>query len=813
VFGAVVALAALAVGCGSDEASSAATTGGQGGANTGASGSHASTGRTSGSNASGGAGGSSNADASGGGSGGNPIGADGGVDWDSGACVPLDQFPQPPQAKVDVAMSCAPSTACGGAVEGKSWSLDSICLGQSNLFSRITNVCSTASIRSVSGSTATGSIGFSGGTATLEVHASASAYVDFPNNCSFCQCSALESKFVGTGLIASCSPVCSNGNCSCTIDAHLDVKQSGAYTAGTNTVTIGSTTLEYCADPNGLATTDKSANPKLGAANWGTSKRLPEKCDGLDNDLNGVADDSPRDCPVCNTLGVCAAFTAKCMGSAGWKCTYPSTYQPNETLCDGLDNDCDGEVDEPNTEVCNGKDDDCNGQVDEYPAADISCIASKGPGYVCQSGTCVCSVMCGATCVDIKSNVSHCGGCNKPCAMGASCSGGTCQCPAAQPADCGTKCADLQTDPQHCGKCDNPCALACGKGTCIEVVKLSLGDFSTCALMKDGTARCWGNEWTMGTGSGVSSPKPVEVPMLASLGGVEVGGLSAFAWTTGGLGYGWGENYFGNLGDGTKMDHLKPGPVVGLSSIAGMSAATQHTCAWSSNGSAYCWGDGSSYQIGDGVRGDHPTPTPVPGLTSVVQIATGLQHTCARTSTGNVACWGANGPGALGLGPNPNGTVPTTLPTISMVQEIGAGSLHTCARMADKTVRCWGYNGNGSLGDTTTMPRDTPTPVPGLTNVEQLAVGGEHNCVRLTDGTVSCWGWNQNGQVGDGGTMNALSPKPVPGLSSVVEIAAGGQHTCARLQSGVVQCWGANAFGQLGNGNSAGSSTPVTVKW
>ncbi|HMO45235.1 MAG TPA: hypothetical protein PKB14_04320 [Rubrivivax sp.] len=348
---------------------------------------------------------------------------------------------------------------------------------------------------------------------------------------------------------------------------------------------------------------------------------------------------------------------------------------------------------------------------------------------------------------------------------------------------------------------------------------ISAGGIHTCALTREGTAKCWGYgvHGALGNGVDINYAVPAGVAGLThSVSAVSAGGRHACAITSmTGLEC-WGGNRDGQLGNGTTADSFAPAGVSGLSSgVKAVSAGGSHTCATTNSGAAVCWGNNFYGQLGDAAKANSSTPASVAGLSSGVDAAVaGWSHSCAMTSAGGVECWGSNADGQLGDGSTTDSSSPVMVIGLGgSAAAISTGRGYTCTLTHAGGVKCWGWNGYGQLGNGSRTRSAMPADVIGLrSGVIAIAGGAYHSCALTGAGGVKCWGSNSSGELGNGGAADSATPTDVVGLGSgVAAIGAGLGHTCAVTTGGGVKCWGRNTTGQLGNGTSSGYFVPTEV--
>ncbi|CAM9187175.1 unnamed protein product [Pylaiella littoralis] len=287
-------------------------------------------------------------------------------------------------------------------------------------------------------------------------------------------------------------------------------------------------------------------------------------------------------------------------------------------------------------------------------------------------------------------------------------------------------------------------------GTGRTATQIDCGQYNTCAVLDDGSLKCWGrNNYGM-------------------------------------LGLGDTENrgeFVSDMGDNLPAVDLGTGQTA-----VAVAGGQYHTCAILGSGGLKCWGGknetGLNYgQLGQentldigsspGQMGDNLTEIDLGTGRTALAVATGWFHTCVILDNFELHCFGRNFDGQLGLGDQVDrGAEPGDMGDNMVAVDLGvgrypvavtAGRWHTCVVMDNDEIKCFGANtvddmGAGQLGleDTDNRGITLATTGDALESVE-LGTGRvsgwvfamfDHNCVIFSDAAVKCWGLNKSGQLG-----------------------------------------------------------------
>lgn len=326
----------------------------------------------------------------------------------------------------------------------------------------------------------------------------------------------------------------------------------------------------------------------------------------------------------------------------------------------------------------------------------------------------------------------------------------------------------------------------------VNATQVSSAENHTCALLSDGTIKCWGDN------------------AKGQLGNSDLGNTDP-----------------NQPKDGDSASAI---PVlVNVDSLdkdraTAISVSGSYSCGIFETNGVQCWGE-----VPNGFDKDN--------LQSVsnlnpVQLATSDSFACAVTGDNTIQCWG----NSTYLGQTEGSPL---VHDINNALRVSSQGTHACAVLDTGRVKCWGYNLNGQVGvEPGSEAKTNGIYMPNLLNrigeVTSLSAAYNNTCAVTQQGSVECWGINLDGQLGylppEKNSQNShirsysSSPKVIELHSKfeAAEVAVGQSHICARagLTNDELYCWGKNDRGQLGNGEklSDGSSnlstlsTPVKVQ-
>jgi len=268
-------------------------------------------------------------------------------------------------------------------------------------------------------------------------------------------------------------------------------------------------------------------------------------------------------------------------------------------------------------------------------------------------------------------------------------------------------------------------AIELGAGR--KAVAISAGGNHTCAVLDSGSVKCWGSgaDGQLGLENPEDVYFPAQFPAInlqRPATAVSAGDAVSCAVLDNGTLKCWGTagslpldtsadlDGSGSVGDYTGEISALPALTFNGGKVRAAVAGVVSE-AILDNGSLMLWGFGYRGWTNAVVVGPSELAVLAPIVTSpdlqperkVVSSDVDDFHACAVLEDGDVKCWGYAPNGALGLGSRDSSgtTPPGDLPSVHLggkAVQVAVGQQHSCAILDDGTLKCWGDNEHGQLG-------------------------------------------------------------------------------------------------------------------
>jgi len=213
----------------------------------------------------------------------------------------------------------------------------------------------------------------------------------------------------------------------------------------------------------------------------------------------------------------------------------------------------------------------------------------------------------------------------------------------------------------------------------------------------------------------------------------------------------WGSNIFGQSGCEKSTcgeNIIEPRKIDILNDVKQIDLGQVHSCALINDGTVKCWGDNGYSQLGSTTYESNSFPTLVKDLSNVEKISTNYFTTCALLIDGTVKCWGSNifDNAEDNLKNSESNSLPKEIPSLNNIKNIFIEKDNICVLINDGTVKCWGKNERGQIGGDYGFQNviNNPTTINGFENITELFLENSITCGIDKTNTILCLG----GQLG-----------------------------------------------------------------